>query len=213
MLTLESLIQNKDIKGAKERIQKSNTLLICTNYNDIEEDYVKERLTNELIFMKKIELAKVEFNSLINNYNKYIEEEGYDNLTEEDLKEFDPLDQWINGEEGISDKLLLRNYVGSINNFTTSFININLRDLFSTEEKIKASLLTSSKGMNYDIFAVDNDNICIVRMNEIPDNPSNNDIDEYKKSELNRLSNSRVNLFIQDQKETSNVKDNRTLVY
>ena len=34
-----------------------------------------------------------------------------------------------------------------------------------------------------------------------------------KKSELNRLSNSRVNLFIQDQKETSNVKDNRSLVY
>ena len=182
-------------------------------YLTLKDNSVKERLTNELIFMKKIELAKVEFNSLINNYNKYIEQEGYDNLTEEDLKEFDPLDQWINGEEGISDKLLLRNYVGSINNFTTSFININLRDLFSTEEKIKASLLTSSKGMNYDIFAVDNDNICIIRMNEIPDNPSNNDIDEYKKSELNRLSNSRVNLFIQDQKETSNVKDNRTLVY
>lgn len=182
-------------------------------YLTLEDNSVKERLTNELIFMKKIELAKVEFNSLINNYNKYIEEEGYDNLTEEDLKEFDPLDQWINGEEGISDKLLLRNYIGSINNFTTSFININLRDLFSTEEKIKASLLTSSKGMNYDIFAVDNDNICIIRLNDRPDNPSNSDIDEYKKTELNRLSNSRVNLFIQDQKETSNVKDNRTLVY
>ena len=182
-------------------------------YLTLEDSSVKERLTNELIFMKKIELAKDEFNSLIDNYNKYIKEEGYDNLTEDDLKDFDPLDQWINGEEGISDKLLLRNYVGSINDFTTSFININLRDLFSTEEKIKASLLTSNKGMNYDIFAVDNDNICIIRLNTSPENPSESDINEYKKSELDRLSNSRVNLFIQDQKETSNVKDNRSLVY
>lgn len=182
-------------------------------YLTLEDSNVKERLTNELIFMKKIELAKDEFNSLIDNYNKYIKEEGYDNLTEDDLKDFDPLDQWINGEEGISDKLLLRNYVGSINDFTTSFININLRDLFSTEEKIKASLLTSNKGMNYDIFAVDNDNICIIRLNTSPENPSESDINEYKKSELDRLSNSRVNLFIQDQKETSNVKDNRSLVY
>ena len=181
-------------------------------YLTLEDSSVKERLTNELIFMKKIEFAKVEFNSLIDNYNKYIKEEGYDNLSEDELKDFDPLDQWIN-EEGVSDKLLLRNYVGSINNFTTSFININLRDLFSTEEKIKASLLTSNKGMNYDIFAVDNDNICIIRLNDSPDNPSDSDINEYKISELNRLSNSRVNLFIQDQKETSNVKDNRTLVY
>ena len=182
-------------------------------YLTLEDSSVKERLTNELIFMKKIELAKDEFNSLIDNYNKYIKEEGYDNLTEDDLKDFDPLDQWINGEEGISDKLLLRNYVGSINDFTTSFININLRDLFSTEEKIKASLLTSNKGMNYDIFAVDNDNICIIRLNTSPENRSESDINEYKKSELDRLSNSRVNLFIQDQKETSNVKDNRSLVY
>ena len=182
-------------------------------YVTLEDNSLKERLTNELIFMKKIELAKVEFNSLINSYNKYIEEEGYDNLTVEDLKEFDPLDQWINGEEGISDKLLLRNYIGSINNFTTSFINISLRDLDSSEERIKASLLTSNKGMNYDIFAVDNDNICIIRLNDIPDSPSNIDIIEYKKSELQRLSNSRINLFVKDQEVTSNVKDNRTLVY
>ena len=67
--------------------------------------------------------------------------------------------------------------------------------------------------MNYDIFAVDNDNICIIRLNTSPENPSESDINEYKKSELDRLSNSRVNLFIQDQKETSNVKDNRSLVY
>ena len=90
-------------------------------YLTLEDSSVKERLTNELIFMKKIEFAKVEFNSLIDNYNKYIKEEGYDNLSEDELKDFDPLDQWINGEEGVSDKLLLRNYVGSINNFYNIF--------------------------------------------------------------------------------------------
>ena len=36
MLTLESLIQNKDMKGAKERIQKSNTLLIDCSTIDIQ---------------------------------------------------------------------------------------------------------------------------------------------------------------------------------
>jgi hypothetical protein len=59
MLTLENIIQNKDMKGAKERIQKANTLLICTNYNDIEEDQVKERLSNFSKVHKRFDPTKM----------------------------------------------------------------------------------------------------------------------------------------------------------
>lgn len=67
--------------------------------------------------------------------------------------------------------------------------------------------------MNYQIFAIDNDNIAVIRLNNIPDLPSIDEIENYKNSELERLARSQSNLFLQDQKETANIKDNRTLVY
>ena len=76
MLTLENLIQNKDIKGAKERIQKSNTLLICTNYNDIEEDYVKERLTNFSKVHKRFDTKKMITIDLLGKTNKRVDING-----------------------------------------------------------------------------------------------------------------------------------------
>ena len=76
MLTLENLIQNKDMKGAKERIQKSNTLLICTNYNDIEEDYVKERLTNFSKVHKRFDTKKMITIDLLGKTNKRVDING-----------------------------------------------------------------------------------------------------------------------------------------
>ena len=63
------------------------------------------------------------------------------------------------------------------------------------------------------MFAIDNTNIIMIRLNNISNIPSIEKITEYKKSELQRLGRSQANLFLLDQKETANIKDNRTLVY
>ena len=76
MLTLENLIQNKDMKGAKERIQKSNTLLICTNYNDIKEGDVKERLSNFSKVHKRFDTKKMITIDLLDKTNKRVDING-----------------------------------------------------------------------------------------------------------------------------------------
>ena len=48
-------------------------------------------------------------------------------------------------------------------------------------------------------------------MNELAD-LSTLDLTLYKNNELERLNNTQSSLFLEDQKETANIKDNRTLV-
>ena len=79
--------------------------------------------------------------------------------------------------------------------------------------EIKALILSLNKGLNIEIFGIDNDNIAILRLNNIPDVPTLEEIKEYNKTELERLATNQSNLFFQDQKETANIKDNRILVY
>ena len=58
---------------------------------------------------------------------------------------------------------------------------------------------------------IDNESIAIFRMNELAD-LSTLDLTLYKNNELERLNNTQSSLFLEDQKETANIKDNRTLV-
>ena len=53
----------------------------------------------------------------------------------------------------------------------------------------------------------------MIRLNNVLNTPSLEKMEDYKKSELQRLSTRQSNLFLLDQKETANIKDNRTLVY
>ena len=53
----------------------------------------------------------------------------------------------------------------------------------------------------------------MIRLNDILNMPDSEKMEAYKKSELQRLSTKQSNLFLLDQKETANIKDNRTLVY
>ena len=185
--------------------------VIAEGYKDIDDSNVKNKITQELTYKKKYELAKNQFSNLLNQYKIYLNDSEFNNLTEDELGDFDPLDQWLS--ENTKGEILFRNHNGTINEFTNSFINNDLRKLITTNEEIKALILSSEKGVNYQIFAIDNDNIAVIRLNNIPDLPSIDEIENYKNSELERLARSQSNLFLQDQKETANIKDNRTLVY
>ena len=185
--------------------------IIAEGYKDIDDSNVKNKITQELTYKKKYELAKNQFSNLLNQYKIYLNDSEFNNLTEDELGDFDPLDQWLS--ENTKGEILFRNHNGTINEFTNSFINNDLRKLITTNEEIKALILSSEKGVNYQIFAIDNDNIAVIRLNNIPDLPSIDEIENYKNSELERLARSQSNLFLQDQKETANIKDNRTLVY
>ena len=185
--------------------------IIAEGYKDIDDSNVKNKITQELTYKKKYELAKNQFSNLLNQYKIYLNDSEFNNLTEDELGDFDPLDQWLS--ENTKGEILFRNHNGTINEFTNSFINNDLRKLITTNEEIKALILSSEKGVNYQILAIDNDNIAVIRLNNIPDLPSIDEIENYKNSELERLARSQSNLFLQDQKETANIKDNRTLVY
>ena len=110
----------------------------------------------------------------------------------------------------VKGKILLSNHKGNINEFLGSFINTDLKSLVNTNEQIKALFLD---GINDQMFAIDNNNIVMIRLNEISNIPTSNQIEAYKQSELQRLSTRQASLFLLDQKETANIKDNRTLVY
>ena len=68
-----------------------------------------------------------------------------------------------------------------------------------------------NEGLNPNAYAIDNQNISIFRINEKPDLESLN-LTEYKNSELTRLANTQSSLFLEDQKESANIKDNRNLI-
>ena len=187
--------------------------IIPEGYISIDESGIKDRLIKELTYKKKYEIAKKEFYKLMNEYKSYLIDEDYYELSEDDLENFDPLDQWINGSENVKGKILFSNHKGSINTFIESFINTDLRNLINTNDEIKALFLDLNKSINYQMFAIDNNNIIIIRLNDISNIPTSEQIEAYKRSELQRLSTRQANLFLLDQKETANIKDNRLLVY
>ena len=178
----------------------------------LEETGIKNRLENELSFKKKYDNAKPNFEVIIQKYEQYLIDEGYENLSDADLNDFDPLDQWVNGSEEAQEKILFRTHNGSINEFLSSFINTSLRKTLFDDNDLKGFLLSLNEGLNYTIKAIDNDNLMIIRMNKKP-TITIDEINAYKKNELTRLVNSQSGLFLEAQKESANIKDNRTLIY
>ena len=187
--------------------------IVPESYTSIDEPELRGRLKKELSFKKNYQIGEKEFNSLMSEYKNYLIDEGADNLSSDELLELGLLYAWINNEDDVKDKILFNSHKGNINDFLGSFINTDLKDIINTNEQIKAYFLDLDKGLNNQMFAIDNTNIIMIRLNNISNIPSIEKITEYKKSELQRLARSQANLFLLDQKETANIKDNRTLVY
>jgi len=80
-----------------------------------------------------------------------------------------------------------------------------------TIPELKGFLLTLEEGLDLTMNPIDNESIAIFRVNEKPD-VSTLDLSLYKKNEIERLNNTQSSLFLEDQKETANIKDNRTQV-
>ena len=179
---------------------------LSEGYIPLEESGIKDRLEKELTYTKKCELAKVEFNSMLNNYSDFLSD-----LSQEDIDSFDPLSYWLENDEAASKNILIRNHKGSINDFLLSFINTDLRNTLISIPELKGFLLTLDVGLNFTMNPIDNESIVLFRVNELPDENSM-DLSLYKSNELEKLKNTQSSLFLEDQKETANIKDNRTQV-
>ena len=173
---------------------------------DFEGSGIKDKLTKELMYSKKCDVAKKEFKAMLNQYSEFLAD-----LTAEDIESFDPLSYWIENDEEASKNILIRNHKGSINDFLLSFIATDLRNTLVTISELKGFLLTVEEGLGSTMNPIDNESIAIFRVNEKPD-ASTLDLSLYKKNELERLNNTQSSLFLEDQKETANIKDNRTQV-
>ena len=179
---------------------------LSEGYIPLEESGIKDRLEKELTYAKKCELAKVEFNSMLNNYSDFLSD-----LSQEDIDSFDPLSYWLENDETASKNILIRNHKGSINDFLLSFINTDLRNTLISIPELKGFLLTLDEGLDFTMNPIDNESIVLFRVNELPDENSM-DLSLYKSNELEKLKNTQSSLFLEDQKETANIKDNRTQV-
>ena len=179
---------------------------LAEGYVDFEESGIKDKLKKELMYSKKCDVAKKEFTAMLNQYSEFLAD-----LTDEDIESFDPLSYWIENDEEASKNILIRNHKGSINDFLLSFIATDLRNTLVTISELKGFLLTIEEGLGLTMNPIDNESIAIFRVNEKPD-ASTLDLSLYKKNELERLNNTQSNLFLEDQKETANIKDNRTQV-
>ena len=179
---------------------------LSEGYIPLEESGIKDRLEKELTYAKKCELAKVEFNSMLNNYSDFLSD-----LSQEDIDSFDPLSYWLENDEAASKNILIRNHKGSINDFLLSFINTDLRNTLISIPELKGFLLTLDEGLDFTMNPIDNESIVLFRVNELPDKNSM-DLSLYKSNELEKLKNTQSSLFLEDQKETANIKDNRTQV-
>ena len=179
---------------------------LAEGYVELDESGIKDKLRKEIMYSKKCELAKKEFETMLNQYSEFLAD-----LSEEDIKSFDPLSYWIENDEEASKNILIRNHKGTINDFLLSFISTDLRNTLTTLPELKGFLLTLEEGLDLTMNPIDNESISIFRVNEKPD-ASLLDLSLYKKNELERLNNTQSSLFLEDQKETANIKDNRTLV-
>ena len=179
---------------------------LAEGYVELEESGIKDKLKKELIYSKKCAIAKKEFETMLNQYSEFLAD-----LSPEDIESFDPLSYWIENDEKASKNILIRNQKGSINDFLLSFIATDLRNTLMTIPELKGFLLTLEEGLDLTMNPIDNESIAIFRVNEKPD-VSTLDLSLYKKNEIERLNNTQSSLFLEDQKETANIKDNRTQV-
>ena len=76
---------------------------------------------------------------------------------------------------------------------------------------LKVFIMSLEEGFNYTVNPIDNQSVTVFRLNSRPDIESLS-LTDYKTNELNRLNNTQSNLFVEDQKESANIIDNRKLV-
>ncbi len=179
---------------------------LAEGYVDLEESGIKDKLKKELIYSKKCDVAKKEFETMLNQYSEFLAD-----LSTEEIESFDPLSYWTENDEEASKNILIRNHKGNINDFLLSFISTDLRNTLVTIPELKGFILTLEEGLDLTMNPIDNESIVIFRINEKPD-ASSLDLSLYKQNELERLNNTQSSLFLEDQKETANIKDNRTQV-
>ena len=177
-----------------------------SGYLTLEESGMKDKIRKELSYQKKYDVAKKQFEEMLSTYKEFLSD-----LTKEDIESFDPLSYWLENDENASSKILFRTHKGSINDFLQSFIGTDLRNSMITLPELKANLLSMSEGLNFNVYPIDNQNVAMFRINEIP-NLDLLDLSEYKNNEITRLANTQSSLFLEDQKESSNIKDNRNLI-
>ena len=175
-------------------------------YVTLEESGIKDKLKKELAYTKKCESAEQKFVDMLSKYSEFLAD-----LTPEDIENFDPLSYWVENDEEASQNILIRNHKGSSNNFLLSFISTDLRNTIITIPELKGYLLTLEEGLDLTMNAIDNENLVVIRVNQVPDVTAL-DLSLYKSNELERLNNTQSSLFLEDQKETANIKDNRTQV-
>ena len=173
-------------------------------YVEIDESGIKDKLKKEIEYSKRFELAKIEFESMLNQYSQFVN----DNFSDQE-SDIDPLTYWVEGET--PENILIRNHKGTINDFLLSFISTDLRNTLITIPELKGFLLTLEEGLDMRMKPIDNQSIAIFRVNEKPDS-NLLDLSLYRKNEFERLNNTQSTLFLEDQKETANIKDNRTQV-
>ena len=170
---------------------------IDNEYLSMEEANIKDKLRNELAYKKKYEIAKENLKEILNEYS------------EEDFKttDFDLLAYLADN----NDNLLLMNHNGTINNFINSLISTDLRSTLMDVTDLKVFIMSLEEGFNYTVNPIDNQSVTVFRLNSRPDIESLS-LTDYKTNELNRLNNTQSNLFVEDQKESANIIDNRKLV-
>ena len=173
-------------------------------YVEIDESGIKDKLRKEIEYTKRYELAKIEFENMLNQYSQFVN----DNFSDQE-SDIDPLTYWVEGET--PENILIRNHKGTINDFILSFISTDLRNTLITIPELKGFLLTLEEGLDMRMKPIDNQSIAIFRVNEKPDS-NLLDLSLYRKNEFERLNNTQSTLFLEDQKETANIKDNRTQV-
>ena len=100
------------------------------------------------------------------------------------------------------------NHNGTINNFVNSLINTNLRNSLMNSDELKGFMISLDEGFNYKIIPIDNENVAVFKINSKPDT-ENLLVEDYKKTEQIRLQNTQMTLFLEDQKESANITDNR----
>ena len=170
---------------------------INSEYLTIEESGIKDKLKNELVYQKKYEMAKKDFEVILDEYSS----EEFEN------KEQDLLAYLADND----DNLLLMNHNGTINDFINSLINTDLRNTLITIPEFKGFMITLNEGFNSHVKPIDNESVTVFRINKKP-NMDLLSLEDYKNTELTRLVNTQSALFVEEQKESANITDNRTLV-
>jgi len=171
---------------------------INEDYLSLEESGISDKLRNELIYQKKYAITKEKLEEILSEFKI----DDFNNETEVDLLAY---------LADNNDNLLLMNHNGTINDFVNSLINTDLRNTLIDVSDLKAFLISLDKGFNDDINPIDNENIVVFRMNT----KSSIDpllIKDYKDNQLIRLNNTQSNLFVEDQKESAKITDNRKIV-